>query len=153
MGGNPFAAPGKAEPFGRGRLDADRAFIHPGEPGNFAAHSGAVGADLGRFANDGEVDIADPVAGLRNQFCGMFEKLARARAFPLRVAGREMGADIAIANRAQNRIGDRMQRHIGIRMPGQAMRVVQLDPAQPQFFALDQFVHIKALADPKGGLG
>ena len=41
-------------------------------------------------------------------------------AAPLRIAGRKMRADIAVADRAEHRVGDRMQRDIGVGMADSA---------------------------------
>ena len=65
----------------------------------------------------------------------MGEKLGRACTAPLRIAGREVGADIARADRAEHGIGNRMKRNVCIGVAGQALIVRNLDPAQPQLLA------------------
>ena len=57
--GNTFAAPGEAEPFGGGRFDADGRQANPEQFSQTLAHRITVRANLGRFANDRQIDIAD----------------------------------------------------------------------------------------------
>ena len=42
------------------------------------------------------------------------------RAAPLRIAGREMRADVAVGQRAENGVDQRMQRDVGIGMADEA---------------------------------
>ena len=59
---------------------------------------------------------------------GILDEEARGGTLPLRIARRKMRADIAVADRAEERVGQRMQRHVGIRMPDEARVCAILTP-------------------------
>ena len=105
-------------------------------------------ADLGRFADQCQIDIADPVTGLAGKPDSMGQEPIRTGAFPLRIARWEVTADIACTNRAKDRVDQRMDRNIGIAVPGEALVMGDLYPAQPQRFAGGEAVDIIAGADP-----
>ena len=65
----------------------------------------------------------------------------------------EMPADIAQTRRAENRIGDRVQEHVGIRMPIETFIKWNRDAADDEWPASHQRVNIKALADANLGHG
>ena len=50
------------------------------------------------------------------------QKAVGRRAAPLRIAGRKMRADIAVGERAENGVGQRMQGHIGVGVTDQGLR-------------------------------
>ena len=50
----------------------------------------------------------------------MLDEAARRRAAPLRVARREVLADVARAGRAEHRVDHRVQRDVGVAVPGEA---------------------------------
>ena len=77
---------------------------------------------------------------------GMAEEAMRRRAAPLRIAGREMQADIAGAERAQDRVGERVEPDIGIGMADQAALMRELDAAEPDAVAGAEGVDVEALA-------
>ena len=66
------------------------------------------------------------------------------RAAPAFVCGREMLADIAFADTAEQRVGDGMQADIGVAMAFQTMAVRDLETAKPDMIALLEFVHVIA---------
>ena len=112
-------------------------------------------ADLGRFADQCQIDIADPVARRCGKTNRVGQEPVRTGAFPLRIARWEVAADITRTNRAKDRVDQRMDRNIGIAVPGQALVMGDLDPAQPQRFAGGEAVDIIAGADPdhRGSVG
>src|SRR3546814_5965769 len=73
-----------------------------------------------------------PISARGDAVGGKGEEAMRGGAAPLRVARREMVADIAIGERAENRIGDRMERDVGIAMALQSMTMGDFDPTDPQ---------------------
>src|SRR3546814_11169950 len=73
-------------------------------------------ANFRRFGNDGQVDMVDPPAARRDAFAGEGEEAVRRRAAPLRIARREMVADVAVGKAAKDRVGQRVKRDIGIAM-------------------------------------
>src|ERR1700749_807733 len=62
--GDAFAPAGEAQPFGRGRLDADLVGPEAGDLGDARDHGGAVRADLGPFADDGDVEVGHHPAAI-----------------------------------------------------------------------------------------
>jgi hypothetical protein len=58
---------------------------------------------------------SQPAANARPKTC---RSSARLSAPPSRIGIRKMPADVAQRQRPEDRVGDRMQQHIGIRMPG-----------------------------------
>ena len=57
-----------------------------------------------------------------------------------------MAADIAVAERAEDRIGDRMAQHVGVGMADEALIVRNLDAAEPDMIAGPEGVDVIALA-------
>ncbi len=114
--GDAFAAPGKAELLARRRLDRDAADIEAGDLGDTAAHRLAVRADLRRFADERRVEMDDRAAARTHTFGRMGEEHLRRRALPLRVRRREMLADVALGERAIDRVGKRVQADVGVGM-------------------------------------
>ena len=58
-----------------------------------------------------------------------------------------MRADVAQARRAEHGVHNRVQQHIGVRMPRETALVRDLDAAQHQPAARAQRVHVVALPD------
>ena len=56
-----------------------------------------------------------------------------------------MAADIAFADRAENRIGDRMAQHVGVGMADQALIMRNLDAAEPDMIAGPEGMDVIAL--------
>ena len=79
------------------------------------------------------------------------KKNMRGRAPPLRIAGREMRANVAIANRAKHGVGNRVQRHIRVGMARQGVRMRDFHPAEPHMIARGESMDVKALADANVG--
>ena len=55
----------------------------------------------------------------------------RSRAAPMRVGRREVSADVAVAERAIERVGERVQADVGVGMAGEALVVGNAHPAEP----------------------
>ena len=86
-------------------------------------------ADLGPLAYDRHVDMQHAPAARGDQRCRMAQELIRRRAFPAHVARREVLADVAGADRAEQGVGDGVERHVGVGMADQPALVRQLDPS------------------------
>src|SRR3546814_15616311 len=72
---------------------------------------------------------------------------------PLRIRGWEMLADIACAQRSQNRIGQGVQPDIRVGMAEQALVMRYHDAAQGHMVAGTEAMHVEAGADPQFALG
>lgn len=58
----------------------------------------------------------------------------------------EMHADVALGQRAVDRIGQRMHAHIGVRMADQPAMVRHAHPAEPHMIAGPEGMHVEAVA-------
>ena len=65
--------------------------------------------------------------------------------------GEKVLADVAVGDRAEDRIDERMQRHVGIGMAGQPAVVRDLHAAEPDVIAVAEGVHVEAVADAQIG--
>ena len=68
-------------------------------------------------------------------------------ALPARIAVGEVPAEVAQRERAEQRVGDRVQQHVGVAVAEQAALERNDDAAQHQRPAGDQRVHVEAVAD------
>src|SRR3546814_5563638 len=104
-------------------------------------------ANFRRFGNDGQVDMVDPPAARRDAFAGEGEEAVRRRAAPLRIARREMVADVAVGKGAEDRVGQRMKRDIGIAMALKSMTMRDFHAADPQRLGRHEAVNVIAHPD------
>jgi hypothetical protein len=141
--GDAFGAPGKAEPFGRGGLDRDTVGGHASDRGNGRAHGVGVGADLGCFADKGDVYVIDPEPLFGGKPHRVAQEDVALGPLPLRIGGREMPPDIAFGQRTVNGIGQRVQPDIGIGMALQPARVRHRDTAEHDVIARPEPVHVE----------
>jgi hypothetical protein len=88
-----------------------------------------------------------PPAGLGEQGEGRAQQPPAVGAAIARVAVGEMAADVAQRRRAEQRIGDRVQQRVGVRMTEQAERVRDVDATEDQPAAGNQRVNVATLAD------
>ena len=102
---------------------------------------------LGRLGDHGGVHIDDLAFAKLDQPRRFIQENAAPGALPARVGVGEEMADIRLAQRAEDRIANRVHQHVGIRMPVQTLRVRNLHAAQDQFSPLDQGMHIIADAN------
>ena len=107
---------------GRG-LDRHPPDRNAGDRGDARAHRIAMRADAGHLADNRNVEMRDHAGAGAHAIAGESEKAVRRSAAPLRIAGREMHPDIALSERAQYGVDQRMQRHVGVRMTGYAAGV------------------------------
>ena len=102
-------APGEAEPFGCRRLDADPVRLDPHDRPRVArCIASGMRADLRALAEQRHIGMADRKPRAARAPRRMRRKISRRRALPLRVRGREMAADVALGQRAVDRVGQRM---------------------------------------------
>src|SRR3546814_4919276 len=98
---DPLAATGKAQPLARCRLHTNPFDRNRKDFGNAHADRVPMRANFRRFGNDGQVDMVDPPAARRDAFAGEGEEAVRRRAAPLRIARRELVADVAVGEGAE----------------------------------------------------
>src|SRR3954465_11396039 len=74
------------------------------------------------------------------------EKTVGRGAAPLRLARREVNADVALAQCAENGVGESMQHHIAVRMGKNASIMGNADAAKPNVIAVPEGMDIEARA-------
>ncbi len=85
------------------------------------AHGIAQRADFRPLADHGDFEIGDASAARGDALDRVFQEAVGGGAFPLRIAGRKMRADIAIGQRAQDGVDQRMQADIAVGMGEKAL--------------------------------
>jgi hypothetical protein len=106
----------------------------------------AMGRNLGGFAQDGDVDIADAATLRAHEPHGFAHEEVGGRPLPAWVGVGEVLADVARADGAEQRIGQCVQRHIGVGMAFERMRVGEPHAAQPEVVARGEAMDVEALA-------
>lgn len=106
-------------------------------------------ADLRGLADDGQVEEVDPPAALADPRGCKGEELGRCRAAPLRIARREMRADIAVGERAEQGIGQGVERDVAIGMGDDALIMSDPDATKPDMVAGTEGMDIVAGADSR----
>src|SRR5688572_10026967 len=90
-----FLPPGKPHLLACGCLDRHAIGRNFAYGRNGLLHRGGMGADTRCLTDDGEVDVDDAALSLADEPGGVFEEDLRCGAFPLRIGGREVRADVA----------------------------------------------------------
>src|SRR5882762_2578232 len=118
-----FLAAGEAEPLAGGRLHGDARDVHARDLADARPHGVAQGTDFWPFADQCDFEIGDPAAARGDAFDGVFQELVRRGTLPLHVAGRKVRADVAVRQRAENGVHQRMQADIAVGMGEKAFAV------------------------------
>ena len=79
--------------------------------------------------------MGDAAAARLHAFDRKRKKAVGRRVAPLRIAGREMRADVALGQRAQDGVDQRMQRHVGVGMADQRAIMRDADAAERDVIA------------------
>jgi hypothetical protein len=112
-------------------LTPTRSSERPGDLGDARAHRVAMRIDLGRLGDDGDVEMAHHAAALLHPIDRKRKEPVRGGAAPLLVARRKVHADIAVRQRAEDRVHQRMQRDVRVGMAGELAVMRDLDAAEP----------------------
>ncbi len=129
-------------------LDAHLVDFDSKQVGDPGAHLSGDGPDLRRGQDQRRIDVHDLVAGVLQLFHCQLQKDGRVGVLPARIAGRKEAADIARGNRAQQRVGYRVQQHVAVGVAGQPLGMVQRHPANAQRHARLECVRVLAKSDP-----
>ena len=100
-------------------------------------------ADAWRFGKHGNIDIADAAAERRTRRAASSRKSRDAAPFHLRVGRREVLADVAVADCAEQGIRQRMQNDIRIGMAFELVRMTDSDAAEPDMIAFAEAVDVE----------
>ena len=149
LGGDAFAAAGEASPSVVVALTLTRSGSMPGIRAMLAHHGVAMRADARRSQTSVRSRCTMRPPRAVEQADGVAQEPVRRHAAPRAIGGREMLADVAGADRAQDRIGQRMQRDVGIRIAGERVVVRNRDAAQHHRVAGPETMHVEA----QGGAG
>src|SRR5579862_146637 len=142
QGGYALPAPDEAEPFVRRRLDSD-AFERDAEGGcEVRPHPVDIRGDFRRLANERRVDVQKVRPLFPHDGGGFAYDLQAAHAAEGLVGVWKVVAYIPRAHGAENRVGYRVAKNIGVRMAFQPARVRYLDPAENEFPALAETVNV-----------
>ena len=118
--------------FVRGRLDADPAGRQAQAFGQPRAHGFQVRRDLGRFGDQGRVDVDDARAAAFEDVRHAREDVRAGDALDGGVRVGKMVADVGGGDRAQQRVGDGVDEHVGVRMAFESLGMRDLDPAEKE---------------------
>ena len=105
-------------------------------------------ADLGGLADDRQVEVIDPPAAIAHALCREGEELGRGGPAPLRIARREMRADIAFGQRTEQGVGQGMQADITVGMGDDALVMRNPHAAEPDMVAGREGMDVVTGADP-----
>ena len=124
-----------------------RSIATPSNSASRARIAGACGVIFGRSQIIVTSALASSPAARRDPLRRMAQEPRAVRILPGILAGREMPADIALRQRAINRVAQRMDADIRIRMPGQAMLMRHRDAAEDHRAVRRHGVDVKSGAD------
>ena len=108
------------------------------------------GAIFGSLGEDRDVGVGDAVAAIVGELHGVLEEVDRRGAFPLRVGGREVVADVAEREGAEDGVGEGVPGGVGVGMALQLLRVRDADAAEDDGVARLEAVDVEARADAQG---
>ena len=97
--------------------------------GNIVADGPGVGHDFWFGEDQRAVDVADHIAGIGDALHGLLKKHGRVGAFPLRIAGREVGADVTGSDGSEQGVGNGVQQDVAVGVAGEAAVMRQGDAA------------------------
>ena len=136
-----------AELFRGRRLDVDASFGYPAQPGNAMPHSAVIRRQLGLLRNNGHVRIDDFKPFSPHDGESPLEQFTACDVFVASVIIREMRADIALAEGAENGIDESVEHGVGIGMSRQPARVRNRNAAENEFPPALEAVHVKTMSD------
>jgi len=147
-GYNAFAAACKSQGFARRRFHRNTIDVDPGNFGNARSHDIAMRSDTRSFTHNGYVQESDSAATRTHTINRKSEETVGTGAAPLRVAWREMHANVAVGQCAQNCINEGMQYDIGVRMTRDTLGVSNPDAPQHDMIAFAKLMYVKSKTHP-----
>ncbi len=127
-------------------LTATRETLKTGDLGDARAHGVPVRSDFRALANQGDVEVGDASAARGDAIDGVFQEAVRSGAFPLRIARRKMRTDVAVRERAEDRVDQRVQADVTIGMRQKAAAVRQADATNHEVVAVAESMNVVAAA-------
>ena len=117
------------------------------EAGDALPHRLAVRRDLWRLGDDGNVRMRQNTAARLQAGEGVAQEDGRIAALPALIRRRKMLADVAVAERAEDGVGQRVETGIGIGVTEQSLLVGNVDPADDALAPFHELVDIEPLAN------
>ena len=146
-GGDAFLAADEPEGFVGGGLDADAGGEDAEGVGDVLFHGGDVGLDLWAFGDEGGVDVDDAPATELDATGGLDEEDATGGVAPGGIVIGKQVADVDLADRTEDGIGDGMEEGIGIGMAIEPMGMGDGDTTEYEGTTGDQSMDIITDAD------
>src|SRR5262249_16608044 len=103
------------------------------------------------FGDDGRVDVHDGKFFSPHDRQNFLQQFAARNILVTRFAVGKMKADVAFAERAEKRVDERVQEHVGVGMSGESGAVRNFDAAQHELAPALKPVRVEAVADAKIG--
>lgn len=129
------------------RLHADSFRFDVQQFGEALADRGRVWTDLRSGENERGIDIQDAIARVGDVPHRLLDEDDGVRALPSRIARREEGTDVSGGDGAEQRVGQRVQQHIAIRVSGETMGVRNSDAADAKGNSRLKFVRVETVSD------
>src|SRR3954452_2136291 len=117
-----------------------------GDLGDARAHGVPVRADLRPFADQRHIEVSNSPAARADPIDRVSQEFIGCRAVPLWIAWRKMRADIAVCQRAQDCIYQRVKSDVPVRMREKTTAVRHADAADHQVIAFGKSVNVVAAA-------
>src|SRR6202040_1937351 len=111
--GDAFGAADRAEPFAASRFDVRGVGAHVEELGDVHTHAVEVGRQARLFGEDRDVGVRDAIAAGTYARHRLAYEVGAAATFVAAVGVRVLAADVAGADRAEQRVRQRGQRRLG----------------------------------------
>ena len=110
--------------------------------------AGLCGVKSGTLCKNDTVEVDDAKAGFPNPLVGQLQHFAGIPAAIRLVRVGKQLANVAQGGGTEDRIGDRVQQHVGVAVPDQVPVVRHLDAAQQQRSAIRQPMRVVPNSDP-----
>src|SRR3984957_5246621 len=147
-GGDAFLATGESEPFAGRRFHGYPRNVQSGDLRDARTHGIPQWSDLRTLTDQGDFEMGDASAARTDTIDRIFEKLVGRSALPLDVAGRKMRADIAIRQRAEDGVDQRMKADIATGGREKTTAMGHANPANHQMIAVAEGVNVIAGPGP-----
>ena len=92
------------------------------------ADGGSMRTYPGRGKNESRVHIDDGITRGAHALQSLAQENRRVSAFPFRIGGRKQRTNIRRSHGAEQSIGERMQKHVTVRMPTQTFGWARVTP-------------------------
>src|SRR5579885_1409987 len=147
LGGDPLGTPQEAELFGGRRLHVDLLDGHLEELRHLPADVVAHGRELRPLSEHRHVGIPDLQSAVAQHVHHRAHETLAVGALPAGVGILEMLTDVSQAGRSEQRIRERVQHHVSVRVRHDTVRMRHPHPAEHDEIAWAECMHVDAGAD------